>query len=152
MAAITDPALRRKGIREVQKLLDEPMTGSKLDMDIEQVREFIKNQKRMKGFNQAVASGTGVRFDLELSGDARLFLGWALLPPVPTVALSPQAVSLTINNEIIVDQVHPIFFSQAFMEDEYYFIPRPLNGTDSITMTYDNSQLAQNFNVIIYYI
>ena len=129
-----------------------PTVGGKLDMNISEVRNFMHRSKRMKGFSQTVASGTGVRFEIDLSGDARLFLGWSLLPPDTDPALAPENVSLTINNFIVVEQVHPLFYSQQFMDDEYYFIPEPLSGTDSITVTWDNTQLSQTWQIVIYYI
>ena len=56
-------------------------------------------------------------------------------------------------NVIIIDQLDPNFLTQQFNDQEYYYLPRPLNGQDTITMSFINSGAdAEQLNVIVYYI
>jgi hypothetical protein len=75
-----------------------------------QVQNIIKNQKRIKGYQITTGTGETVT-NLELSGTARIFIGFALQPLVQTVVNDvgayPNEFQLTINNEIIIDRVHP---------------------------------------------
>ena len=126
--------------------------GMQTGRDIEEVRALIKKLKRCKGYTFAVPSGQE-NFNLDLSGSARVLLGFALLPPEPdNIATMPEKITLTINEEIVIDQVHPDFFSGRYMDEEYYAIPRPVSGRDIINIAWDNSGLAQTWRMIVYYL
>lgn len=128
------------------------MGMQKGNLSIDQVRAMIKKQKRCKGFQFSIATGSNT-FDIQLSGTARLLLGFLLLPPDfsdPTA--TPDSMTLTVNNEIVIDQVKPFLFSNYSMDDEYYFIPRPLSGTDEIKINFQNSAAAQTWWMVVYYI
>jgi hypothetical protein len=73
--------------------------GTQTGMDIEQVREFIMNQKRASGFvfNQVVGS-TSVQ--ISLPGDARILLGISF-----DTANVGDTFDLTINNNKFLDNV-----------------------------------------------
>ena len=121
-------------------------------MSIEAVREVIRNQKRVKGFKFELSVGADNSFDLELSGTARLLLGFVFLPPPDFVEADvPLSVTMTINEEIVIQQVNPIFFSSSLMDDEYYFIPRPLSGQDNITVQF-NAPASFTLFLAVYYI
>jgi len=121
-------------------------------MDIEQVRQVIRNQKRTKGFSFDIEAGASNNFDIALSGTARLFLGFSLAPAVGAIeANAPDQFTLVINNEIVIEQVFPEFFGADFMDDEYYFLPRPLSGQDTITATF-NGVNSFTQKLIVYYI
>ena len=142
-----------KNIDEVKQLIRTPQfPGQQKGASIEQVRSLIKRQKRAKGYTQAVPTGT-TTFNLDLSGTARIFLGFAiLLEDGLSLVAQPSQFNVTINNEIVIDQVQPSFFSPDFMDEEYYFFPRPLSGTDDITVTYVNAAPAQTVRLIVYYL
>lgn len=107
-------------------------------MSVEAVRDVIRNQKRVKGFRHNMSAGANNDFSIALSGTARLFLGFALDTfPEFDPAFAPDGFTLTINNEIVIENVFPGFFSSSFMDDEYYSLPRPLSGQDTITATYN---------------
>lgn len=125
--------------------------GQQKGATIEQVRRLIKRQKRSKGFFLSIANGSS-DFNMDLSGDARLFLGFALIMDDNDVTTQPENMKFQINNDIIIQDVQPSFFSPDFMDDEYYYFPRPLSGTDEIKMFFQNSQAVQNIRVIIYYV
>lgn len=124
--------------------------GMQKGYSIEQVRSLIKKQKRAKGYSQSVDSGN-TEFNLDLSGTARIFLGFAILLE-GDLSTQPEQFEFVINNEIIIDQTHPAFFSPDFMDDEYYYFPRPLSGTDELTVKYINPNAAQTVRLLVYYI
>jgi hypothetical protein len=130
--------------------------GMQTGLNIDQVRHLIDKQKSTRGFAQQIATGTSV-FNLELSGTARIWLGFALLPLVTdagaiSLAAMPEQFNLQINNQVICDQTHPAFYTQFLNDWEYYFIPRPLSGTDDITVTWQNAGASQDWVMIVYYI
>jgi len=124
--------------------------GVRPGMTIEQVRSVIRRQKRAKGFRFGIAAGSN-EFDIQLSGTARVFLGFSLLFDEADPLIVPDDINITINNEIVIDQVPPGFFNPAFMDDEYYFFPRPLSGQDTITLNV-NGTGDIDLLVIVYYI
>lgn len=127
--------------------------GVKPNMTIEQVRAIIRRQKRSRGFRFGVVAGGNAAnvFNIPLSGTARVFLGFAVLFDEEVAASVPLDMTITINNEIVIDAVPPGFFNPAFMDDEYYFFPRPLSGQDTIVLQV-NGTAALDFLVIVYYI
>lgn len=126
-------------------------------MTIEQIRTLVKKQQRVKGYAYSVTTGTTTN-NIQLSGTARIFLGLALIPrnpgnPIQTEGFQRIAtVTLKINNEIIIQDVDPNFLSAMFNTDEYYYLPRPLSGTDEITISFTNPGATELANLIIYYI
>jgi len=131
---------------------------------IDNIRAVIKRQKRMKGYVFNAPIGTS-SFNLDLSGTARILLGLAIFgetsgevtpKPAATCCIPFTEVSsmqFKVNNEIVIDQVNPNFLSFGFNDNEYYYLPRPLSGTDQLTMTFTNTgSQTETVNVIIYYI
>ena len=143
-------------INKRQYLHTPQFPGQQDGASVEQVRAVIRKQKKTKGFNWSVANGFN-SFNLELSGTARVFLGFSLMPVVAdagaiSIAAMAEEFNLTINNEIITDQTHPAFYTNFFTDEEYYSIPRPLSGTDIITVSWNNAGAVQNWVLIVYYI
>lgn len=127
--------------------------GQQKGWSIEQVRELIRKQKRVKGFRLAIPNGQSTH-NIQLSGTARIFLGFAFAYDGSNgnPAGTPEASSLKINEETVIENVRPFFFTNYLMDDEYYFIPRPLSGTDQISFTFNNAGAAQNWDLCVYYI
>jgi len=126
--------------------------GMQKGYSIEQIRSLIKKQKRWKGFRLNIATGTN-NFDLQLSGTARIFLGFIFLPPDfsdPTG--TPESMTFKINEEVVIDTVRPFIFTNYVMDDEFYFLPRPLSGTDQLKLTIQNAGGAQSWDMAIAYI
>jgi len=126
--------------------------GQQKGFDIEVIRTLIKKQKRSKGFRFEIESGNN-EDDINISGTARILLGFAILFDTEQVdfATRPTSMTLTVNNEIIIQDVRPDFFTPDFMDDEYYYFPRPLDGTDDITLqTVGVDDVTLDF--IVYYI
>jgi hypothetical protein len=125
-------------------------------LSIDQVRTLIKKQIRMKGFSFNVATGSSTQ-NIQLSGTARILMGLVFVPRtvggVPVTGFSNiGSISFKVNNEIIIENADPNFLTTLLMNDEYYYIPRPLSGTDEITLQFTNPLLAEVCNVLFYYI
>lgn len=122
---------------------------------IDQIRDFIKKQKKIKGFQVSMPATNTWQYPVQLSGDARLLLGFIVFssqtdPLDPTNY--PDQLTLEVNQEIVVQEVHGYGVSPAAMTDEYYFIPRPLSGQDVITLKGNNPNAAKALSVLFYYI
>jgi len=126
-------------------------------MTIEQIRTLVKKQNRLKGYNFSVATGTQ-NFDLQLSGTARIMLGLSLIPREIGTAVATRGfqhvtgVTFKVNNEIIIENVDPNFLGNFFNTEEYYYLPRPLSGTDQITISFTNPGATELVSLVIYYI
>lgn len=119
---------------------------------IEQIRSIIKRQKRLKGYSFTAPVG-GSSFNLDLSGTARILLGIAVLGAKGSTLNEIATLQFQVNNEIVIDQLNPNFLTQLLNNNEYYYIPRPLSGTDELTLKFTNTGLnAEKINVVIYYI
>ena len=125
-------------------------------LGIDQIRTLIKKQIRMKGFSFNVVTGNTTQ-NIQLSGTARILMGLVLVPReitgVPVTGFSQiGSVSFKVNNEIIIENADPNFLTTLLMNDEYYYLPRPLSGTDEITLSFTNPLVAEVCNVLFYYI
>jgi len=126
-------------------------------LNVENIRTLIKKQNRIKGFNFSVATGTQ-SFNLQLSGTARILLGLSLIPRAVGTDVAIQGfqditgVTFKVNNEIIIENLDPNFIGNFFNTDEYYYLPRPLSGTDEITISFTNPGATELVSLAIYYI
>lgn len=121
---------------------------------LDQIREMIRAQKRLKGFTLSFGAGNVEQYNIPLSGTAQMLLGLNILTlsgNVSDPANYPREMTLTINNELVIENVHGASLSQLFQNDEYYFIPRPLSGQDVITLT-GLSPVAREVAVTFYYL
>jgi hypothetical protein len=124
---------------------------------VDEVRDLIKKQRRVKGYNLTVPTGT-TSFNLQLSGTARILLGIELgsfITGTDSYVRGFQRVTLCsfkVNNEIILDSVHPNFITNYGNDSEFMQLPRPLSGTDEITIEFTNPGASEVANVAIYYI
>ena len=127
--------------------------GQQSGATVKQVQQFIKDQLRVKGYSVTVDTGTTPQ-QVRLSGDARLLCGIAFVVDPARLAANtlPEQVTLTVNNEIVIEQIAPKFLLKDFTEDQYYAFPRPLSGTDDIVLTFTSAQAVQNVGVVFYYI
>jgi hypothetical protein len=124
---------------------------------VDDVRDLIKKQRRVKGYNLTIPTGT-TSFNLQLSGTARILLGIELgsfITASDSYIRGFQRVTLCsfkVNNEIIVESVHPNFITNYGNDSEMMQLPRPLSGTDEITIEFTNPGASEIANVAIYYI
>jgi hypothetical protein len=124
---------------------------------VEQVRDLIKKQRRLKGYTFNVPNGQSQQ-NLQLSGTARVLLGIQLIPIAPGTDTFIQGfqniseVSFKVNNEIIIESLSPQFLTNYANDEEYCDIPRPLSGTDQITISFTNSGATEKCAIAVYYI
>lgn len=127
---------------------------------IEEIRSIIKRQKRLRGYQFICPVGSS-EFNLNISGTARILLGIAFIglpkEPGPTGIFANfvevTQCQFTVNNEIVIDQLDPNFLTNYINNNEYYYIPRPLSGTDQLTMKFINTgSRAETVNMVLYYI
>jgi hypothetical protein len=106
--------------------------GQQYGGTIDQVRNLIQHQKKIKGFTLANANGFNSH-NLQISGDARLLLGFAI-----NSNQEGDVMTLKINNEIALDNVPVSAYStiNKTIGGDYYVCPRPLSGQDEIILEY----------------
>jgi len=124
---------------------------------VDEVRDLIKKQRRVKGFQFSVPNGQSQQ-NLQISGTARILLGIQLLPVNPGTDTFIQGfqsisnISFKVNNEIIIESLNPTFVTNYSNDEEFMPIPRPLSGTDQITINFTNSGGTEVCAIAIYYI
>jgi hypothetical protein len=124
---------------------------------VDEVRDLIKKQRRVKGYTFSVPNGQSQQ-NLQLSGTARILLGIQLLvvdPGTDTYIQGFQSISnisFKVNNEIIIESLHPNFVTNYANDEEFMSIPRPLSGTDEITISFTNSGATEVCAIAVYYI
>lgn len=124
---------------------------------VDEVRDLIKKQRRVKGFTFSVPNGQSQQ-NLQISGTARILLGIQLLVVDPGTDTYIQGfqrisnISFKVNNEIIIESLHPNFVTNYSNDEEFMPIPRPLSGTDEITISFTNSGATEVCAIAIYYI
>jgi len=125
--------------------------------NVDEVRDLIKKQRRVKGFQFSVPNGQSQQ-NLQISGTARILLGIQLLPVNPGTDTFIQGfqrisnISFKVNNEIIIESLNPTFVTNYSNDEEFMPIPRPLSGTDQITISFTNSGATEVCAIAIYYI
>jgi len=122
-------------------------------LNMEQVRDLTKKQRRLKGYTFNVANGQS-QYDLQLSGTARILLGIQLIPIAPGTDTYIQGFQsiIKVNNEIIIESMHPNFLTNYSNDEEFCPIPRALSGTDQITISFTNSGATEVCAIAVYYI
>jgi len=124
---------------------------------VDEVRDLIKKQRRVKGYSFNVPNGQSQQ-NLQISGTARILLGIQLLPVAPGTDTYIQGfqritnISFKVNNEIILESIHPNFVTNYANDEEYLAIPRPLSGSDEVTISFTNSGVTETCAIAIYYI
>jgi len=150
MKVITRARDNKNGIPMIRTPQFPGVTGK--DLSIAQVRSIIRRQKRAKGFTFNLVTGDNKALKITLSGTARTFLGFSILLSNDTGGAQATEMTITVNNEIVIQKVRPAFFSPDFMDDEYYFFLRPLSGQDDILLDVTVDTGTIDFSLIAYYI
>ena len=139
-------------LSEMKGIVNTPQfPGQQKGFSIDAIRTLIKKQKRVRGFRFNLITSNQT-FNINISGSARIFLGFVLSFEPDTPANFPPFVNLTINNEVVIQDVNPNFFTERYMDDEYYFFPRPLSGQDDITLQTQPAAAPIILDVGVYYI
>jgi hypothetical protein len=139
------------------KTYEDIRPGQRMGLSVEGVRQFIKRQKRMKGFEFDVNVGANIDLPVQLAGTARVLLGILVQvqpkdPPNSALINYTGTMELKVNNEIIIDNVYLQLLSPDVTDEEYIFIPRPLSGSDDITLNINGIDEAKTVQVIFYYL
>lgn len=112
---------------------------------IEEVREYIKNMARRKGFR--FSGGTvETAFQLKISGTAKFLLGIAFLNEFGAFC------KMQLNNEVLFEDCDAGFFTLGKTNQDYYAINRPLSGQDDLTLFITGDAAYENEPFIIFYI
>jgi hypothetical protein len=155
--------MKNDNFKEEMNLINTPQfPGQQISgKSIEEIRSIIKRQKRLRGYQFICPVGSS-EFNLNLSGTARILLGIAFigLPQEQGATydsfgnfVQVTQCQFTVNNEIVIDQLDPNFLTSYINNNEYYYIPRPLSGTDQLTMKFINTgSKAETVNMVLYYI
>jgi hypothetical protein len=124
--------------------------GRQMD-ELAAIQNITNKQKRTRGyiFNCAIGSNS---FDIAISGSARVLLGFNLLNNTNEQAnIVGDSFSFFVNNEQIVENVNPNFFSAYLKLEEFSYFPRPLNGSDKVQVRIETTAVS-NISMTIYYI
>jgi hypothetical protein len=124
-----------------------PGAGSGLTRN--QVRDLIEQQPRCSGVSFSASSGSFDVTNLNLPGDAKLFLGLIFTEP----PLASDTFTLSINNnKIIINgsvMLHSMVNSQS-IKSQYFEYLQPLSGKDIIELTLETG--GMNGVVQLHYI
>lgn len=140
--------------RQMPKLEIRNFPGQQRGASVSEVRDVVKKQIRIKGYNYNVPTGN-TPFPIQLTGDARKFLG-LMLNPIKTTFTSQlveiASCTFKINNEIIIEDLNPNFLNGWNNNQEFFPLPRPLSGTDQITIEFKNPGATEQVAIALYYI
>jgi hypothetical protein len=140
--------------RKMSHIENRNFPGQQNGASIQEVRDMVKKQWRIKGYNFTVPTGN-TPYPIQLTGDARKFLGLMLHPNKTTfTATLTEIISCTfkINNEIIIEDLNPNILNGWNNADNFIAIPRPLSGTDQITIEFKNPGATESVAIALYYI
>lgn len=124
--------------------LDPQFPGQQNGASVQQVRDYIKQQVRRKGFRFS-GSTAPLEFQLQISGSAKFLFGIAWL------GASFGTFSMMINNEQVIETTDTGFFRFGQTEQDYYAVNRPLSGSDDIKITVTGDAAYTNEAFVVYY-
>ena len=124
--------------------------GTAGGMSMDQVREFIMNQKRAKGFSFTTSIGNN-DVKIDLPGDARLMLGFAF--EIPN---NGDTFDMEVNNDKVIDNASELMHSSQVLFAsgglrnfiEYLY---PLDSKQTINFNY-RAGASFDQNLTIYFI
>jgi hypothetical protein len=104
--------------------------GSNSGMSIEQIQNYISQQKRVTGVSFTAGAGTSQVQNIQLPGDIKLFLGLIFTPTTDNA----DTFNIAINNNLFIDNgsifLHSSDNSQS-IKSQYFEYSQPLSGKDS---------------------
>jgi hypothetical protein len=110
----------------------------------EDVQDFIKNQVRRKGYKFS-GGATSTENSLQISGTARFLYGIAFKNVFDCVA------TLTVNNEVVFENIDVSFLLFGATEQDYFAVNRPLSGQDTVKLTLTGGVAYANEPMILIY-
>ena len=118
------------------------------EVPMDKAKHLFAKAIRCKGFSITAAAAGVTTDNLDLSGDAREFVGIALRGGADTTR-----IQLVINNDVVIEDTAAGFFDTS-NDNSRMLTPfeRPLTGRDDITLRSTNDAAAANpFEVVLYY-
>jgi hypothetical protein len=118
------------------------------EVPMDKAQHLYAKAIRCKGFSITAAASGVTTENLDLSGEAREFVGIALRGAADTTRLQ-----LVINNDVVIEDTAAGFFDTS-NDNSRMLTPfeRPLTGRDDITLRSTNDAGAANpFEVVLYY-
>lgn len=116
------------------------------EKQLQDLRNFVADQKKCVGTIIATAAGAQVSVNLTIPQRGKMLLGFAFIKTIPQ-----GAVSLYLNNEKFVDNMNGEFFNRATLVEEFFYYPRPLTGLDQLQIDITDTA-AQSCPFAAYYI
>lgn len=112
---------------------------NQFDLKNPKIQEFISSQVYTKGFSYTCNAGSN-SFTPVLGGKPRWLYGIAYYGDINTNA-DRDIMSLSINEEMIIDKVITWNYNpqqtvgNVYKTEQFYPLPRPLSGSDSVALT-----------------
>jgi len=126
--------------------------GAQLGFDIGAMRDFVKVQKRSKGFEFQTVVGSA-DFNLDISGDGVFFLGLNVTSATPNTMFK-HSLKLMFNEEQLFAKNNAKFLCPELNPNkdmEFFPYPRPMSGSDEVVLTITSTEAITLF-VNTYYI
>lgn len=127
--------------------------GAQLGLEIGQIRDFVKTQKRSKGFEFQTVAGATADFPLEISGDGVFFLGLNI-SSFDVATIANHSFKLMFNEEQIFAKNNGKFLcpqTNPNKDLEFFPYPRPMSGSDNVILSI-TSKVAEIILINAYYI
>jgi len=127
--------------------------GPERPATLNEVRDFVKNQKKV--FGQVLVTAAGVQKEFPLifptAGAFLLGVGFSIDPSNPAVGVPLGTCNLLVNGDQIISGLPCPFLNVSFRDFEYFEYPRPLAGVDKVVLQITDTA-SRNVFFSVYYI
>jgi hypothetical protein len=120
--------------------------GQKAGLNVADVQNFNNVQAwKVKGFTFNLGAGSNTAQNIQISGTAWYLLGLSVHAKTfwNDDTATPNGVTLKINNENVIEEMPFDMLDIKYMNKMFFPFERYLNGADSVTINFDNSQGQQ---------
>lgn len=130
-----------------------PGKGAARPANLEEVRGFVRDQKKV--FGQVFTTSAGTQVDIPLifptAGAFLLGLAFVQNPTNSAVGVPIGTVNIQVNNEQFVSGLPASFLDVTGKTFEYYEFPRPLSGVDKVVLQVTDTA-SRSCYFAVYYI
>jgi hypothetical protein len=113
--------------------------------NLQNVRDFTREQKKLFGQSITTIAGAVKKTDVKFPIAGGQLLGFGFTGSVPN-----GNVKVTVNNEIIIEDVNGAFLDLTNKQFEYFPFSRPLSATDVIKVEVEDSAVKVVFFGVYY--